>query len=112
MQSYGAATLIYVYKSKTGNGSPKEETITRFMKVRRDRNFSLNYYVTLGGAQREMRNSMNLVVPTEATKDIIKDGKRYELLYVDYQERRYRVRQILNYYKSGIRWILDCEELK
>lgn len=104
--------MIYVAKTKDEKGSPVEKRIPKSMKVRRDRNFSLNYYVTIGGAQREMRNSVNLVVPIEATKDIIRDNLRHELLYVDYDKRHYRVKEILNYYKSGIRCILDCEELK
>lgn len=62
--------------------------------------------------QRSMRKSKNLVVPIEMTQDRVIDGVRYELLYVEYHGLKYRVQNILNYYKSGIRMILDIEELR
>ena len=112
MQYYEAATLIYVGSTKKGSGSPKEETITHRCKVKEIRNFSLNFYTSNGTLQRSMRKSKNLVVPMEMTHDRVVDNVRYELLYVEYHGLKYRVQNILNYYKSGIRMILDIEEVR
>ena len=48
----------------------------------------------------------------EMTHDRVVDNVRYELLYVEYHGLKYRVQNILNYYKSGIRMILDIEEVR
>lgn len=112
MQHYETATLIYVGSIKKGNGSPKEVSISQRCKVKETRNFSLNFYNSNGTMQRSMRKSKNLVVPIEMTQDRVIDGVRYELLYVEYHGLKYRVQNILNYYKSGIRMILDIEELR
>lgn len=112
MQHYETATLIYVGSIKKGSGSPKEVSISHRCKVKETRNFSLNFYNSNGTMQRSMRKSKNLVVPIEMTQDRVIDGVRYELLYVEYHGLKYRVQNILNYYKSGIRMILDIEELR
>lgn len=112
MQYYETATLIYVGSIKKGNGSPQEVTISHRSKVKEVRNFSLNFYTSNGVMQRSMRKSKNLVVPMEMTQDRVIDGVRYELLYVEYHGLKYRVQNILNYYKSGIRMILDIEEMR
>lgn len=113
MLSFGKATLIYVAQTKASNGSPKEVKITRDIKVKEVKTFSLNYYVMGGDNQRLMRLSKNLVVPKWTTLDIIDENDlRYELLYADYQGLHYRVQNILKYYKMNQRMILDIEELR
>lgn len=112
MQYFDEATLIYVGQGQKANGSPTEITISRIAKVKVIRNFSLNYYNVTGTATRLMRNSRNFVVNKDLIEDIEdEDGKRYELLYVEYHGMKYRVREILNYYKTGMRYILDTQEV-
>lgn len=114
MLSFGKATLIYMAQAKKSNGSPYEVKITREIKVKEVKTFSLNYYIMGGDNQRLMRLSKNLVVPKWTTEDIIdiENNLRYELLYVDYQGLHYRVQNILKYYKMNQRMILDIEELR
>ena len=113
MQHYSAATLIYVGRITADNGSPKEVTVEKpNVKVRQIRNFSLNYYTTNGGNLRSMRNSRNLVVAKQLTEDIKREGVKYELMYVRYNGLKYRVKEVLNYWKTDLRVILDCEEVK
>ena len=112
MFHYSKATLIYIGNGVADNGSPIELKHCREVKVTQTRNFSLNFYNSNGTLQRSMRNSRNIVIPAEYAKDICIDGVRYELLYVNYQGLRYRVQNILNYRKSGLRVLLDIEELR
>lgn len=109
---FSEATLKYVAQSKASNGSPIEDYITKTIKVKEVKTFSLNYYIMGGDNQRLMRNSKNLVVPKWVTQDIVEDGKTYELLYVTYEGKEYRVQNILKYYKQSMRMILDIEELR
>ena len=74
--------------------------------------FSLNYYMVSGDNQRIMRNSKNLEVPRWATEDVYKDGIEYELMYVTYQGKEYRVQQILRQYRTEKRVLIDIEELR
>lgn len=74
--------------------------------------FSLNYYMVSGDNQRIMRNSKNLEVPRWATEDVYKDGVEYELMYVTYQGKEYRVQQILRQYRTEKRVLIDIEELR
>lgn len=74
--------------------------------------FSLNYYMVSGDNQRIMRNSKNLEVPKWATEDVYKDGIEYELMYVTYQGKEYRVQQILRQYRTEKRVLIDIEELR
>lgn len=112
MQHFNAATLVYVAQSKKRNGSPIELEIRKIAKVKEVRNFSLNFYTSQGTTQRNMRNSRNLVVPMDLTKDIIEDGLRYELLYVEIDGLKYHIQNILNYYKKSLQALLDIEELR
>lgn len=74
--------------------------------------FSLNYYMVSGDNQRIMRNSKNLEVPRWATEDVYEDGIEYELMYVTYQDKEYRVQQILRQYRTEKRVLIDIEELR
>lgn len=65
-----------------------------------------------GDNQRIMRNSKNLEVPRWATEDVYKDGIEYELMYVTYQGKEYRVQQILRQYRTEKRVLIDIEELR
>lgn len=112
MQHFQKATLIYVTQGKASDGSPTEETFTRTIQVKEIKTFSLNFYTSNGQDQRNMRLSKNIVVPKWLTEDHIYDGKRYELLYVEFGGIRYHVKNVLKYYKSSLRMILDIEELR
>lgn len=112
MQYFNEATLIYVAQVKKASGSPKELTIEKRIKVKEVRNFSLNFYSSQGTTQRSMRNSKNLVIPKGYSKDMIQDEKRYELLYVVVDGLKYRVQNVLTYFKKDTQVILDVEELR
>lgn len=113
MLHYGEVNLIYIGQGVADNGSPIElEHVIENVKISETRTFSLNYYNTSGTLQRSMRDSKNIVVPIQLTKDIVKDGIKYQLLYVQYYGVRYRVYNILNYRKSGLRMLLDIQEVR
>lgn len=112
MLRFNEATLKYVAQSKASNGSPIELSITRKVKVKEVKTFSLNYYMTSGESQRIMRNSKNLVVSRWVTEDVVKDGLEYELMYCTYNGKEYRVQQILRQFRTNTRVILDIEELR
>ena len=112
MLYFNEATLVYVANDKAANGSPVEVSVTASIKVKEVKNFSLNYYMVSGDNQRIMRNSKNLDVPKWATEDIVKDGKTYELMYVVYNDKKYRVQQILRQFRTNKRVLLDIEELR
>lgn len=112
MLKYSVAELVYVCTTQAENGSPIELTITRRQKVKEIKTFSRNYYALNGADQRSMRDSKNLVVPQAVTGDILKDGHRYELRYVNYNGRRYSVREDLVYFKQDLRRVLDIQELR
>lgn len=110
--SYGAADLVYVGMTKKGSGSPKGESITLSnVKVKDIKTFSLNYYASRPNS-RQMRKSKNFVVDKKLTDDIVKDGMRYELMFVWYHGLKYTVREVLHYYERDTAMILDCEETR
>lgn len=112
MLHYGQAKLIYIGQGVADNGSPIELEFTRVCKVTETNTFSVNYYNTSGTLQRSMRDSKNIVIPIQYTKDVCKDGTRYQLLYIEYYGIRYRVYNILHYRKSGLRMLLDIQEVR
>lgn len=112
MLHFDGATLIYSGTKKAGNGSPQEVTVTRDIKVMEVKNFSLNYYIMGGDNQRLMRLSKNLVVPRWVTEDVTEDGITYELMYVRYHDKNYKVKQILRQFRTNTRVLLDIEELR
>lgn len=112
MLHFDEATLIYVSSVKASNGSPQEVSVTRSVKVQEVKNFSLNYYLMSGDNQRLMRLSKNLVVNKWQTLDIVDEDITYELMYVDYKGKRYRVQEILRQYRTSTKVLLDIEELR
>ena len=112
MLRFDEATFKYVTQRAAENGSPYRETLTRRLKVEEVKTFSLNYYLTSGDHQREMRLSKNLVAPRWATEDIVKGGYTYELMYVTYRGKEYRVQQVLRQYRTEKRVLVDIEELR
>lgn len=112
MLHFNEATLKYVGKDVAENGSPKEVFVSRDIKAMEVKNFSLNYYVMGGDNQRLMRLSKNLVVPKWATEDVVQDGKTYELMYVVYKGKNYRVKEILRQFRTNTRVLLDIEEMR
>lgn len=109
---FSEVSLIYVAQAKDEKGSPKALIQERKTKAKEIRSFSLNYYLTTNATTRIMRLSKNIVVPKWMTDDFFFEDKRYQLRYVDYQGLRYAVKNILHYYKSSLRMILDIEELQ
>lgn len=108
--------LIYESQGVLENGSPTLLYKSQIIRCDEMETFSSNYY---NDQQREMRLSRNLVIPTHFTEDIIDDGKRYELAYVNYIGKKYKVRNILkfraNRYSRGNtrqKMILDVQELR
>lgn len=111
MQCYGTATLIYIGTTKAENGSPVEVTLSKDVKVKEITAFSRYYYANFGVKVRNMRKSHNLVVPRELTWDIVKDGITYELQKVIYNGAPYYIQEIMRYFPTDLRVILDCEEI-
>lgn len=101
--------LIYQGQGSLPNGSPVSLEITETARCDEMETFSINYY---NDQQRNMRQSRNLVVPTWYTFDKVADGKTYELLYVIYDGRKYKVRNILKYRGTRQRMILDIQEVR
>lgn len=113
MLHYGKAKLIYIGQGTAENGSPIElEYVRENVKITETNTFSVNYYNTSGTLQRSMRDSKNIVIPIQYTKDVFENGVRYQLLYVEYYGLRYRVYNILHYRKSGLRMLLDIQEVR
>lgn len=101
--------LIYEGKGKAENGSPLTLEITKTVKCNEMETFSNQYYTD---QSRNMRKSRNILVPTFLTQDIVENGVRYELLYVVYNDRRYKVRNILKARKTRRTMILDIQEVE
>lgn len=101
--------LIYVGQETATNGSPIEVEEKVTIPVSELETFSVNYY---NEQDRSMRESRNLVIPTYLTNDVHANGKNYELMYVNYQGKRYKVRNILKRRKTRQMMILDIQEVK
>ena len=101
--------LIYEGQGKAENGSPLALYVSQIVRCDEMETFSTNYY---NDQQRNMRLSRNLIVPTYLTTDIIQDGKRYELMYCNYDNRKYKVRNILKVRNTRQRMILDIQEVE
>jgi len=104
------ATLVYEGQGVATNGSPTK-LINEVTNVRVDEmeTFSNNYY---DEQQRNMRKSRNLVVPTYLTQDITISNVVYELMYVNYEGSKYKVKKILKYKGTRQKMILDIEEVR
>lgn len=91
------------------NGSPTILEIKETVRCDEMENFSNNYY---NEQQRNMRESRNLIVPTWLTTDRTDKGINYELMYVNYLGKRYKVRNILKLRNTRQRMILDIQEVR
>ena len=103
------ADLIYTSQSKNENGSPVELEIVKTVKVNETETFSSRYY---DDEQRLMRLSRNLIVRTYCVKDIQENGLNYELSYVNYEGKKYKVRNILKVKHTRLNMLLDIQELR
>lgn len=103
------ADLIYTSQSKNENGSPIELEIIKTVKVNETEIFSSRYY---DDEQRLMRLSRNLIVPAYYVKDIQENGLNYELSYVNYEGKKYKVRNILKVKHTRLNMLLDIQELR
>lgn len=113
MLHFNEATLKYVATGRAENGDPQELSILRAAKAMEVKNFSLNYYLMGTDNQRLMRNSKNLVIAKWLSEDIVDDdGNTYELMYVIYNGKTYRVQHILRQFRTATKVLLDIEELR
>lgn len=108
------AELIYEGQGVAENGSPVALYQTETVRVDEMETFSINYY---SEQQRNMRLSRNLVIPAYLCEDIVKDGVTYELMYVNYQSKNYRIRNTLKYngrfsQRTRQRMVLDIQEVR
>lgn len=101
--------LIYVGQSQADNGSPIALESTKTVRCSEMETFSNNYY---NDQQRNMRQSKNLVVPTFLTEDITVEDVPYELMFCEYQGKRYRVRNILKLRGTRRQMVLDIQEVR
>lgn len=102
--------LIYEGQTVADNGSPIAIFQKKLVRCDEMETFSNNYY---NNQQRNMRLSRNLIVPTYLTDDIFDcEGNRYELMYCNYDCRKYKVRNILKMRNTRQRMILDIQEVR
>ena len=101
--------LFYTGYTKASNGSPIFKTI-ELNDVRADLidSFSAYYY---NQDQRLMRKSKNFLLVKEFTEDVVANGVTYELDYLVYNERKYKIMNVLNHKKSDFVKILDTQEV-
>lgn len=106
--------LIYQGQGVAENGSPLILEESKVVRCEELETFSNSYY---NDQQRNMRTARNLVVPTYYVDDLIINGKRYELMYVNYHDRKYKVRNILKFngrynQRTRQKMILDVQEVR
>lgn len=101
--------LIYVGQGIATNGSPLTYEEKLVVMCDELEIFSVEYYNNM---QRDMRTSRNLVVPTYLTDDVVKNDIRYELMFCNYDGKRYKVRNILKVRNTRQRMILDIQEVR
>lgn len=104
-----SVTLIYEGQGVASNGSPVTSTIRETVRCDEAETFSNQYYTE---QERNMRESRNLIVPTYMTESFIREGLRYELMYVEYLGIRYKVRNILKVKNTRHRMLLDIQEIR
>lgn len=103
------AELIYEGQGVAENGSPTILQISQVIRVDEVETFSNNYY---NDQQRNMRLSRNLVIPTYFANDQVIDGVTYELMYVNYYGKKYKVKNILKVRNTRQRMLLDIQEVR
>lgn len=101
--------LIYVGQGVASNGSPYSIEIKKDVMCDEMETFSNQYY---NDRQRDMRLSRNLVVPTFLTDDIVENNVRYELTFCIYDNKKYKVRNILKMRNTRMQMILDVQEVR
>lgn len=100
--------LVYINQSRSENGSPIITKHFKSVKCKLMESFSQNYYQS---QTREMRNTKNIIISKPYTEDVKIDGATYHLEYVNFNDRKYKVVNILVNRKSTITSILDCDEV-
>lgn len=101
--------LVYEGKGRAENGSPLTLQIKKTVKCNEMETFSNQYYTA---QSRNMRKSRNILIPTFLTLDIVDNGVTYELLYVNYNSRLYKVKNILKARNTRTQMILDIQEVE
>ena len=101
--------LIYVSQGVASNGSPLTLEEKKIVMCDEMETFSNQYYTNM---QRDMRTSRNLVVPTYLTNDLIKNTKSYQLMFCNYDGKRYKVKNILKMRNTRQQMILDIQEVR
>lgn len=103
------AELIYEGQGVAENGSPTILQTSQVIKVDEAETFSNNYY---NDQQRNMRLSRNLIIPSFFTNDKILNGVTYELMYVNYDGKKYKVKNILKVRNTRQKMLLDIQEAR
>lgn len=103
------AELIYEGQGVAENGSPTILQTSQVIKVDEAETFSNNYY---NDQQRNMRLSRNLIIPSFFTNDKILNGVTYELMYVNYDGKKYKVKNILKVRNTRQKMLLDIQEVR
>lgn len=101
--------LIYQGQGVAQNGSPTILEKTETVRCDEMETFSNNYY---NEQQRNMRLSRNLVIPSYLCEDVVENNQRYELMYVIYDGKKFKVRNILKYKGTRQRMVLDIQEVR
>lgn len=108
MYRLNECALVYINQSKDERGNPVITKHLKNIKCKIMESFSQNYYQS---QTREMRNSKNIIVSKPYIEDVVIDGAIYHLEYVNFYDRKYKVKNILVNRRSAITSILDCEEV-
>lgn len=103
------AELIYEGQGVAENGSPTILQTSQVIKVDEAETFSNNYY---NDQQRNIRLSRNLIIPSFFTNDKILNGVTYELMYVNYDGKKYKVKNILKVRNTRQKMLLDIQEVR
>lgn len=108
MYRLGQCTLRYVHQTTDNNYNPIIEIEDRIVKCSLMDTFSLNYYQN---QTRDMRNSKNIVVAKNHLLNVEKDNKFFQLEYVLFGNKKFKIMNILKDRKSSLKAILDCQEV-
>lgn len=108
MYRLGQCTLRYVHQTKDVNYNPIIDIKERVIKCSLMNTFSFNYYQS---QTRDMRRSMNLVIPKHYVSDYVVDDVKYKLEYALVGGTKYKVINVLRDKKSSLHSILDLQEV-
>lgn len=103
------ATFHYLCETTRENGTPTIKKIEKKAICSLRDSFSTNYY---GSVNRTMDMSLNLVVQKHHTLDIKENEEIYKLRQLMFNDKLYKIVNILQDFNEPRRKILDCELMK